>query len=111
VPTLELTVLLTQDGVLLPDYPVIRRLVVDEAFPSDLTLAAGGTVVLPLGGMAVRAALVVRSLDQPVTAALGTVTLNAGGLVIVFDGIANATSVHNATVSPTAVQALGGGSA
>ena len=120
MPTLELTVLLKLDGVEVSGFPLVHREAVDSVQPFEYQKATGGGyVALPTNQLATLHALVVRSLDQPVTVRLNGqsdagVSLAAGGLLLVFDGTLNAGVATNATVqnasgSTTTVQGVGGG--
>lgn len=94
----------------MPDLSIVRRLVVNEIVPFDIQRATGGGSVPLPGGLATIQALVVRSLDQPVTVQLGgTLTLTAGGLLLLFDGSITSAAVTNASGSTTEVQGLEGG--
>jgi hypothetical protein len=110
VPTLELTVLVKQDGVAVPGFPWVRRIVVDDVQPFDYQLASGGgDTVVPTAAIASLHALLVRALNQPTTVKLPSIALAAGGIVVVLDGVLTTPTIANASGAPTEVQGLGGG--
>lgn len=109
MPTLELTLLVKQDGVPVGQ-PFVRRVTVDDVQNFDYQKATGGgDTAFPLNAITTLSALVVRVLDQPTTIKLPSIALNAGGLVVVFDGVPATPTIANASGLPTTVQGLGGG--
>lgn len=120
MPTIEATIILKQDGVDVPGFPITMRAAVvmlenyvDGALPNDVFFH-------PFGGLTtIQNISFVRALDQPVTVRLNGQTdagadLTAGGLIFVFGGVLDASIPTNLTVKntgsdPGAVQVLVGG--
>lgn len=114
MPTLEISIQVTQDGVPMPDLSVTRRLVVDNVVPFDIQFPFSGPTDVP-GGLDPIQALVIRPLTQPVVVSLGgSLRVNAGGLFILFDGTSVTTAaltVVGAASTATQAQGLEAGSA
>lgn len=120
MPTLEATLLLKQDGVDVPGFPVTRRLfVVTTESDNDGTLPPDAAFH-PFGGLApTQNVSFIQTLDQAVTVRLNGqsdagIVLNAGGLLLVFGGTLNFGTAGNLTVKnasgiTTAIQVLVGG--
>ena len=91
--TLELTLSLKMDGLAYPGFPLSRRLLVDEVVPLGFEQDAGVgysslTALLTLLGVAVL------TTDQSLSVRLnnqstGSIPLNPGGLLVIFDGALN----------------------
>lgn len=109
MPTLELTLILKQDGVPVGQ-SIVRRVAVTDVQAFDYQLASGGgDVAFPVSAIAALDVLVVQSLDRVTTVKLPTIALDAGGIVVVFGGTPTTPTIANASGSPTTVVGVGGG--
>lgn len=108
VYTFELTI--KQDGQDVPGFPIVKRIQTTEAQIIQTQKAgsdgAGSYVVVP--GCSTSASLqgLAIASDQAVNIRLngqstGSIALNAGGIVVVIDGLINAGASTNATINNT----------
>ena len=107
MPTLKATVTLELDGVLIPGYPVTKRLEMDESqsFRYEKADDGDGTTftAVPTAQIGSIQALSIQS-DQQVTIRLdgqsdAGIVLNAGGLLLIMDATIDASSTTNATMN------------
>lgn len=110
MPTLELTLLLKQDGLPVPGFPLVRRVVVDSVQEFNYQKATGGgDVAFPTNQITTLHVLLAQSLNQTTTVKLPSIALAAGGLIVVFDGVPATSTIANASGSPTTTLGVGGG--
>ncbi len=88
--SLEMTLSLKLDSQPYPGFPLTRRLQVDEVTPLGYEQDAGAGYTA-LSGVFASLSVVVLTTDQALSLRLnnqsnGNIPLNAGGLVVVFDG-------------------------
>ena len=110
MPTLEVSLQFTLDGVVMPDLTIIRRLVVDRAIAFDAPVASSASIAI--GGFTTIQVLLARSLDQPATVILsgGTpVDLSPGGFLLLFDGGATSAAINNTGPGTAQVQGVQAG--
>ncbi len=116
MPALTVTVLVEQDGVMLPRFPIIRRLAVTEAQAISVKKAggdgAGVYVTVPGADVSATDNLVVLATDNPLNLKLasvapgdGIIALKAGGLLVAMDcnlaaGATVNVQVNNPNASP-----------
>lgn len=117
MPTLELTLLLKQDGVAVPGFPIVRRVAVDSVETFDQPFDDNGAgVYTAVGGVVEASVIIFRSLDQPVIVRLNGQTnagndLLAGGVLVIFGGdidagVATNLTVNNDSGSATQIQGV-----
>lgn len=109
MPTFEVAVTIKQDGIVVPGFPILRRVEVDEAQSAAVELASAGNTT---SWTAVQAALIdtlnflfvmtdvaatLRLDDQSDAAGRSTIPLNAGGMLILID-----TTIDSGAGSPNA---------
>lgn len=101
-----------ENGKPLPEFPIRIRQVVDEAerFAYELVTGGGATAV-PAGQITTAQLVLLRAVDQPLGVALGTASLDEGGLILVVKGSMTATSVtlNNTSGSTANPEGLVGG--
>jgi hypothetical protein len=96
MPTLQVTLSLDLDGQPLPDLTVIRRLVVDNAFPFARIQPTDPSpqTVQDVAQLMILQAFGIRATDQPITLLIGDTTpgdppapiaVNPGGFILLFD--------------------------
>lgn len=111
---LKILVLVEQDGVVLPGFPLVQRVVTEQVMPwTPVTLAAGGFTSLPLGSIASLKTLIVRP-DRLVTLRYDGQTdagieIEPNGLLLVLGGRADA-GITASAVDPTTIHGLAAGS-
>jgi hypothetical protein len=110
VDTYRLTLTLEKNGRALPGYdPLIRRLTVDQSQSFDEQLAtASGDVALPIGQVTAISILLFNG-DQPQTFTPGTVLVNAGGLVVLFNAGVTQRLINNASGAVATNRGVAGG--
>jgi len=118
MPTLEATLILKLDGLDLAGTPIVARLFVDDVQTLDQNKPDGGGFVA-LGSLPTVQALLVRTLDEPVTVRLdgqsdAGIVIGPAGFIFVFGGTidAGATTnlkVQNASGFATPIQVMTGG--
>lgn len=109
MPTFEVAVTVKQDGIVVPGFPILRRVEVDESQAAATELASAGNST---SWTAVQAALIdtlnflfvmtdvaatLRLDDQSDAAGRATIPLNAGGMLILID-----TTIDSGAGSPNA---------
>ena len=109
--TYKLTVTLEKDGTPLPGYaPLIRRLTVDQSQSFDEALATGGgDIALPIAQVGTVAMLILTG-DQIQSYKPGTITLNAGGLIVLFNATGSTETLANASGVTAQNHGIAGGS-
>ncbi len=113
---IELTLSLKVDGILYPNFPLIRRLQVDQLIPLGFTQRAGeGYTSLATQLTTLQAAII--TTDQPLSFRVNnqsqSIPVNAGGLLCFFDttiDIVTLLSVLNAGTENAQMNGLSGGS-
>lgn len=102
--TYDITLTIKKNGLALSDYnPLVRRITCDESQPFSYEKAAtGGFVALPASQLDIINLLLLLP-DQQVTLRLDAQTdaglvLNAGGLLLIVNGVLDAGASTNATV-------------
>jgi hypothetical protein len=119
MPTLKLTLTAELDSQLVPGFPIVRRLVVDEVQAFDYKRTSGGTyVALPLDQIDTVQVFVMQT-DREVTLRFqgqsdAGLVLHAGGLVLLFDvdldaGFATNVTVNNNSGITATLRGLGAG--
>ena len=88
--SLEMTLSLKMDGIPYPGFPLSRRLQVDEVAPLGYEQDAS-TGYTSLAALFASLSVVVLTTDQALSLRInnqsnGSIPLNSGGLVVVFDG-------------------------
>lgn len=108
--TYKLTLTLEKNGHPVPGYdPLIRRLTVDQSQSFDALLASGGgATALPIAQVATVTMLIVTG-DQIQTYTPGAVTVNAGGLVILFNATGATENMTNASGTTANNKGIAGG--
>ncbi len=94
--TYKLTLTLEKNGHAVPGYdPLVKRLTVDQSQSFDEALASdGGDVALPIAQVGTVTILLLTG-DQVQSYKPGTITLNAGGVMLLF----NATGATETTIA------------
>lgn len=98
-----------ENGKPLPEFPIRIRQVVDEAERFAYELASGGgATAVPAGQITTAQLVLLRAVDQALGLALGTATLDEGGLVLVIKGSMTASSItlnntSGATANPEGI--------
>lgn len=112
MPTFKVVVDIEEDGKRVPGFPVTKRVSADEStgrFQVERADSAGAEA-LPFSELTTASVLFFQS-DQALAVALSSLGINAGGLVVVFDGSiapANATTT-NTSGSTANVKGLAAG--
>jgi hypothetical protein len=117
--TIKVTVLVEQDGVMAPGFPIQRRIQVNELIGINYQQADGAPyVVVPYAPIPNVAALIL-SADKNVSLKLNNLIawqLNAAGLFVMIDGVLNSGALTNAVLqsnpgdgSVTNITGLAGG--
>ena len=96
--TYKMTLTVEKNGRPLSGYdPLIRRLTVDQSQSFDELLASGGgAIALPIGQVGTVSILILTG-DQIQTYTPGAVTLNAGGLIVLFNATGATETLTNAS--------------
>jgi hypothetical protein len=102
---LELSLMLKVDGVAYPNFPVIRRLQVDQLQPLGQT-QTGGSGYTSLAGLLTVLQAGVLFTDQSLSLRLnnqsnGSLPVNAGGLVAFFDVAIDTSTLLSALIGAT----------
>lgn len=108
--TYKLTLILEKNGTPLQGYaPLIRRLTVDQSQSFDeLLVSGGGDVALPVAQIGTLTLLILTG-DQTQSYKPGTVTLNAGGLIVLFNATGATETLANASGVTANNKGLAGG--
>ena len=108
--TYKLTLALEKNGTPVPGYdPLVRRLTVDQSQSFDELLASGGgAVALPIGQVGTVSLLILTG-DQLQTYTSGAITLNAGGLILLFNATGATETLTNASGTTANNKGLAGG--
>lgn len=108
MPALRVRVIVDSDSPL-PELPLTVRQTFSnqEAFDYQ-QVSGGGAVAIPITKIATPQAIVLTA-DQTVTVALGSITLGAGGFIVIVNGTpsTNPPTVTNASGNTTEVRGLG----
>lgn len=113
MPVLKAVIVLEVDGVAVPGFPYSRRITLDEGQGFDFIKADGVASALPVDQIAAVLKVLTVRADQVVTIALGKITLNPGGILLVVDadlGTGAQATVANASGANAQVKGYGAGS-
>ena len=108
--TYKLILTVEKNGAPVPGYDsLIRRLTVDQSQSFDELLASGGgAVALPISQVGTVTLLVLTG-DQIQTYAPGAITLNAGGVIVLFNATGATETLTNASGTTANNKGLAGG--
>ena len=108
--TYKLILTLEKNGVPLQGFdPLVRRLTVDQSQSfDDLLPSGGGAVSLPVSLIGTISLLIFTG-DQPQTYTPGVLTLNAGGLVLMFNVTGPRPDITNASGNTALNKGFAGG--
>lgn len=109
--TYKLTLTLEKNGQRISGYdPLVRRLTVDQSQSFDEVLATGGgDIALPIAQVGTVTILILTG-DQVQSYKPGTITLNAGGLIVLFNATGATETLANASGNTAQNKGLAGGS-
>ena len=109
--TYKLTLTLEKNGHTVPGYdPLVRRLTVDQSQSFDELLASGGgAVALPIAQVGTVTLLLLTG-DQVQTYTPGAITLNAGGVIVLFNATGATETLANASGAIANNKGIAGGS-
>lgn len=108
MPALNLTVNAKLVDALVPDVPFSGRREYVEGNGFEYTQATGGgPAVLPVPNLSSINALIIQT-DKQVTVAMGSIVLNPGGIIVVFDGTPATTppTIDNASGSTARIRGV-----
>lgn len=108
MPALRLTVNAKVIDALVPDIPFTGRREFVEVQGFEYTQASGGgAAAIPTSAIGTIQALVLQA-DKAVTVALGNITLQPGGIVVIYNGTpaTNPPTVNNASGSTAAIRGV-----
>ena len=109
--TYKLMLILEKNGTPIQGYnPLIRRLTVDQSQAFDALLASGGgDIALPIGQVGTVTLLILTG-DQVQSYKPGTITLNPGGVIVLFNATGATETLANASGTTAQNKGLAGGS-